>query len=69
VKERDALVEQVKGLNEKVAGLKENMKTAEVTLISQEEQELDPVGRYAVSDRADLIKKILAVEEAMVAAA
>ncbi|MCI82624.1 hypothetical protein A2U01_0103898, partial [Trifolium medium] len=34
VKERDALVEQIKGLNEKVVGLEEKMKTAEVTLIS-----------------------------------
>ncbi|MCI62402.1 hypothetical protein A2U01_0083659, partial [Trifolium medium] len=45
------------------------MKTAEVTLISQEEQKLDPAGRYAGSDRAELIEKIIAVEEAMIAAA
>ncbi|MCH92360.1 hypothetical protein A2U01_0013298 [Trifolium medium] len=44
------------------------MKSAEVTLISQEEQKLDPVRRYAWSDRVELIKKIIDVEEAMIAA-
>ncbi|MCI92634.1 hypothetical protein A2U01_0113930, partial [Trifolium medium] len=39
VKERDALLEQVKELKEKVAHLEEKMKSAEVTLIAEEERE------------------------------
>ncbi|MCI59541.1 hypothetical protein A2U01_0080796, partial [Trifolium medium] len=69
VRERDALIEQVKGLKEKIVVLEEKMKSAEVTLISQEERKLDPVGAYVEASRADLIKKILAVEESMIAAA
>ncbi|MCI29379.1 hypothetical protein A2U01_0050588, partial [Trifolium medium] len=37
--------------------------------ISQEEQQLDPAGAYVEASRADLIKKIIAVKESMIAAA
>ncbi|MCI35737.1 hypothetical protein A2U01_0056958, partial [Trifolium medium] len=50
------LLEQVKELKEKVAELEEKMKSAEVTLIAEEEREADPAGLYAEFSRADLIQ-------------
>ncbi|MCI51266.1 hypothetical protein A2U01_0072510, partial [Trifolium medium] len=44
VNERDALLEQVNELKEKVAELEEKMKSAEVTLIAEEERKADPAG-------------------------
>ncbi|MCI26453.1 hypothetical protein A2U01_0047648, partial [Trifolium medium] len=59
VKEKDVLVGQVKGLNEKVAELEEKMKSAEVTLIAEEERGADPAGLYEDFSQADLVKTVL----------
>ncbi|MCI53829.1 hypothetical protein A2U01_0075076, partial [Trifolium medium] len=54
-----ALVEQVKGLKEKIAELKEKMNSAEVTLIAKEERKTDPADLYADFSRADLVMTVL----------
>ncbi|MCI39644.1 hypothetical protein A2U01_0060876, partial [Trifolium medium] len=59
VKERDALLEQVKELKEKAAQLEEKMKFDEVILISEEEKEVDPAGLYADFSQTDLVKTVL----------
>ncbi|MCI83944.1 hypothetical protein A2U01_0105220, partial [Trifolium medium] len=53
------LVEQVKGLQEKVAELEEKMKSAEVTSIAEEERKADPAGLCADFSRVDLVKTVL----------
>ncbi|MCI72363.1 hypothetical protein A2U01_0093626, partial [Trifolium medium] len=44
IKERDALLEQVEGLKARVSELEEMVKSAEVTLIAEEEKRADPAG-------------------------
>ncbi|MCI86496.1 hypothetical protein A2U01_0107777, partial [Trifolium medium] len=44
---------------EKVVELEERMRSAEVTLIDEEERKADPVGLYVDFSRADLVKTVL----------
>ncbi|MCI37613.1 hypothetical protein A2U01_0058837, partial [Trifolium medium] len=69
VKEREALLVRVKELEEKISGLEEKLKYAEVTLIGEEEKKADPAWVYTECSRAELITKVFEVEGSMLEAA
>ncbi|MCI22645.1 hypothetical protein A2U01_0043821, partial [Trifolium medium] len=69
VKERDGLLQRVKELEDKILSLEGKLKSAEVTLMVEEEKEADLSGIYTESSRAELITKIFEVEYTMIEAA
>ncbi|MCI88131.1 hypothetical protein A2U01_0109417, partial [Trifolium medium] len=58
-----------KELEDKILSLEGKLKSAEVTLVVEEEKEADPAGIYTESSRAELITKIFEVESTMIEAA
>ncbi|MCI15005.1 hypothetical protein A2U01_0036140, partial [Trifolium medium] len=69
VKDRDALLVRVKELEEKISGMEEKLKSAEVTLIGEEEKKADPTGVYTECSRTELITKVFEVEGSVLEAA